>query len=66
MRTARSCDRHNLWFAHSPTLSRDGTLVYLVCGCGQPRQVPRAQWQAEEARRQQRQPGSSSHPVLSV
>ena len=53
MFNAAACDRHNLWFAHSPAASRDGTRVYVICSCGKPRAVPLATWQREEARRAQ-------------
>jgi hypothetical protein len=47
------CALHNLWFAHAPTFSQDGTRVYVICACDRPRAVTPAQWQAELARRAQ-------------
>jgi len=44
---------HNLWLAYAPTFSLDGRWVYVVCGCERLRRVSVAEWEDEEARRQE-------------
>lgn len=47
-----SCDDHGLWSATESFVSRDGTIVYLLCLCGNPRAVPLSTWQTEKTRRE--------------
>ena len=57
------CALHNLWTACYPTLSQDGTRVYVLCSCDRPRVVTLAQWQAELARRAA---AAGAHPTPAV
>jgi hypothetical protein len=50
-RVAPTCAAHDLWHAHAPTPSADGTRVYVLCACGRPRVVTPEAWQAEVERR---------------
>ena len=47
-----SCDDHGLWSATEAFVSRDGTIAYLLCLCGNPRAVPLSTWQTEKTRRE--------------
>ena len=60
------CALHNLWLAHSPTPSLNCAYVYVVCSCGQPRQVPMAAWEAEEQRRALGPLGAAAGRALEV
>jgi hypothetical protein len=55
MHPREGCDSHALHTATCPSTSRDGTRVYVVCGCGARRAVPATVWQAELDRRTARQ-----------
>jgi hypothetical protein len=44
---------HPLEHATYPTPSAGGTVVYVVCACGQRRVVPAAEWAQELARREE-------------